>query len=83
MYFLIDMVIITEFFEDEDEKRHSLSFEAFHGALLISLYQDEPEFQMAYMTIKLIMDVDCLISKWRREYNNLASQYRIVYLIQK
>ncbi|XP_078326797.1 tryptophan 2,3-dioxygenase-like [Crassostrea virginica] len=53
---------------DEDEKRHSLSFEAFHGALLISLYQDEPEFQMAYMTLKLIMDVDCLISKWRHTH---------------
>lgn len=50
-------------------KDRRLTFEAFHGALLISLYQDEPEFQSAYLTIKLLMDIDSLISKWRRKHN--------------
>lgn len=48
-------------------KGNRLSFEAFHGALLISLYQDEPEFQNAYKTVKLVMDVDAAVSKWRRK----------------
>ncbi|XP_062590954.1 tryptophan 2,3-dioxygenase-like [Saccostrea cucullata] len=50
----------------ESDKR--LSYEAFHGALLISLYQEEPEFQRAYETIKLVMDVDALVSKWRHSH---------------
>nr|XP_022324432.1 tryptophan 2,3-dioxygenase-like [Crassostrea virginica]XP_022324433.1 tryptophan 2,3-dioxygenase-like [Crassostrea virginica] len=59
-------ILTKETYNSLSEKR--LSFEAFYGALLISLYQDEPEFQMAYMTLKLIMDVECLISKWRHTH---------------
>nr|XP_022322612.1 tryptophan 2,3-dioxygenase-like [Crassostrea virginica] len=64
---LFTVVEVFKRYRDHDifsQKEKRLSFEAFHGALLISLYQDEPEFQMAYMTLKLIMDVDCLISKF-------------------
>ncbi|XP_061193093.1 tryptophan 2,3-dioxygenase-like [Saccostrea echinata] len=56
---------------DEDEYKRSgkrFSYEAFHGALLISLYQEEPEFQKAYETMKLVMDVDALVSKWRHSH---------------
>lgn len=57
------------FFLSIQFKDRRLTFEAFHGALLISLYQDEPEFQSAYHTIKLFMDIDSLVSKWRRKHN--------------
>lgn len=57
------------FFLSIQFKDRRLTFEAFHGALLISLYQDEPEFQSAYHTIKLFMDIDSLVSKWRRKDN--------------
>ncbi|XP_022325683.1 tryptophan 2,3-dioxygenase-like [Crassostrea virginica] len=53
-----------------------LSFEAFHGALLISLYQDEPEFQNAYKTVKLVMDVDAAVSKWR--HNHVLMVHRMI-----
>mmetsp|Transcript_36209 Transcript_36209/g.57943 ORF Transcript_36209/g.57943 Transcript_36209/m.57943 type:complete len:346 (+) Transcript_36209:48-1085(+) len=53
-----------------------LSFEAFHGALLISLYQDEPEFQNAYKTLKLVMDVDAAVSIWR--HNHVLMVHRMI-----
>ncbi|XP_062590508.1 tryptophan 2,3-dioxygenase-like isoform X1 [Saccostrea cucullata] len=60
------MGIIEEKKYEKSGKR--LSYEAFHGALLISLYQEDPEFQKAYETIKLVMDVDALVSKWRHSH---------------
>lgn len=61
-----DTILTRKTYETIPDRR--LTFEAFHGALLISLYQDEPEFQSAYLTIKLLMDIDSLISKWRHTH---------------
>ncbi|XP_048773740.2 tryptophan 2,3-dioxygenase-like [Ostrea edulis] len=51
---------------DSSDKR--LSYRAFHGAFLIFLYQEEPQFQQANRTLKLIMDVDAQLSKWRHTH---------------
>lgn len=67
-HFSFDKFFLS-FFLSIQFKDRRLTFEAFHGALLISLYQDEPEFQSAYHTIKLFMDIDSLVSKWRRKHN--------------
>ncbi|XP_061193092.1 tryptophan 2,3-dioxygenase-like [Saccostrea echinata] len=61
------------FMEILDETKYKdsgrrFSYEAFHGALLISLHQEEPEFQKGYEIIKLVMDVDALVSKWRHTH---------------
>lgn len=61
-----DKILKEDTYETIPDRR--LTFEAFHGALLISLYQDEPEFQSAYHTIKLFMDIDSLVSKWRHTH---------------
>ena len=43
----------------------SFSFEAFQGAMLVSLYRNEPRFHLPYLLLTLLVDVDELISKWR------------------
>ncbi|CAF1578828.1 unnamed protein product [Adineta ricciae] len=61
-----------------DEKFHQqlvvrgerrMSHRAFHGALMIMLYREQPRFQGPYQVLSLLMDVDALITKWR--YNHL------------
>lgn len=38
---------------------------ALQGAMMISLYRDEPRFNQPYHIITLLMDIDSLITKWR------------------
>ena len=45
------------------EKR--LSYKAFQGALMISLYRNEPRFQQPFQVLTLLMDIDSLMTKWR------------------
>ena len=41
------------------------SHKAFQGALMISLYRDEPRFNQPFLILLLLMDIDSLITKWR------------------
>ena len=40
---------------------------ALQGALMISLYRDEPRFNQPFQILLLLMDIDSLITKWRSE----------------
>ena len=44
-----------------------LSHKAFQGALLISLYREEPRFHQPFQVLTLLMDIDSLMTKWRCE----------------
>ena len=38
---------------------------ALQGALMVSLYKDEPRFNQPFHILMLLMDIDSLITKWR------------------
>jgi len=42
-----------------------LSYLAFQGAMMISLYRDEPRFHQPFQILKTLVDIDSLFTKWR------------------
>lgn len=42
---------------------------ALQGALMISLYRDEPRFNLPFQILLLLMDIDSLITKWRSKHS--------------
>lgn len=65
-------------FDEEDYKklqeqgRFHLSFKAFHGALLIYLYRDEPIFHVPFKILSSLMDIDELLTQWRYRHALMA-----------
>nr|KAG5686942.1 hypothetical protein BaRGS_029480 [Batillaria attramentaria] len=53
-----------------------MSHRAFQGAMMISLYRDEPRFNQPFKLITLLMDIDSLITKWR--YNHVMMVQRMI-----
>lgn len=41
------------------------SHKALQGAIMITLYRDEPRFSQPHQILTLLMDIDSLITKWR------------------
>ncbi|RUS78060.1 hypothetical protein EGW08_014172 [Elysia chlorotica] len=68
---------------DEDKYKSSmargdrrLSHAAFKGAILISLYHDQPRFNQPSKLLSLLMDIDSLLTKWR--YNHVMMVQRMI-----
>lgn len=40
---------------------------ALQGAIMITLYRDEPRFSQPHQILTALMDIDSLITKWRCE----------------
>ncbi|XP_070198004.1 tryptophan 2,3-dioxygenase-like isoform X2 [Littorina saxatilis] len=53
-----------------------LSHRGFQGAMLISLYRDEPRFNQPFQMLTLLMDIDSLMTKWR--YNHVMLVQRMI-----
>ncbi|CAG5133808.1 unnamed protein product [Candidula unifasciata] len=53
-----------------------ISHQAFKGALLISLYHDQPRFNQPSKLLSLLMDIDSLCTKWR--YNHVMMVQRMI-----
>ncbi|XP_048772807.1 tryptophan 2,3-dioxygenase-like isoform X2 [Ostrea edulis] len=53
-----------------------LSHRAFQGALMISMYRDEPRFHQPFQLLTLLMDIDSLMTKWR--YNHVMMVQRMI-----
>jgi len=49
---------------------------ALQGAMMISLYRDEPRFSQPFQMLTLLMDIDSLITKWR--YNHVILVQRMI-----
>ncbi len=49
-----------------------LSFRAFHAALLISLYRDEPSLQIPFNILNSLMDIDEALTTWRQRHALMA-----------
>lgn len=41
------------------------TFSALQGAVMITLYRDEPRFSQPHQILTALMDIDSLITKWR------------------
>lgn len=41
------------------------SHTALQGAILITLYRDEPRFSQPHQILTTLMDIDALMTKWR------------------
>lgn len=48
------------------------SHKAMHGALMISLYRDEPRFNQPYQLLVTLMDIDSLLTKWRQNHTQMV-----------
>lgn len=65
-------------FKEEDYKKlqeeghFHLSFKAFHGALLIYLYRDQPIFHIPFKILSSLMDIDELLTQWRYRHALMA-----------
>ena len=42
-----------------------LSFKAFQGAMLASMYSDEPSMHLPYQVITYLKDIEALMLRWR------------------
>lgn len=45
---------------------------AMHGALMISLYRDEPRFNQPYQVLVKVMDIDSRLTKWRQNHTSMV-----------
>jgi len=50
------------------------SHQAFQGALMISLYRDEPRFHQPFQLLTLLTDIDSLLNKWRNNHVMLVQR---------
>ncbi|XP_060810923.1 tryptophan 2,3-dioxygenase-like [Amyelois transitella] len=53
-----------------------LSHRALQGAIMITIYRDEPRFSQPHQLLTLVMDIDSLITKWR--YNHVIMVQRMI-----
>jgi len=53
------------------ERRFSHS--ALQGAIMVTLYRDEPRFSQPHQILIALMDIDSLITKWRCKKEALVS----------
>ncbi|XP_064608140.1 tryptophan 2,3-dioxygenase-like [Liolophura sinensis] len=52
------------------------TYRAFQGAMMISLYRQEPRFNQPFQLLTLLMDIDSLLTKWR--YNHVLMVQRML-----
>ncbi|XP_006622334.1 tryptophan 2,3-dioxygenase isoform X1 [Apis dorsata] len=52
------------------------AYAALQGAVLITLYRDEPRFSQPHQILNALMDIDSLITKWR--YNHVLMVQRMI-----
>ncbi|KAF5283695.1 hypothetical protein FQA39_LY17243 [Lamprigera yunnana] len=61
-------------FVSRGERR--FSHKALQGAIMITLYRDEPRFSQPHQILTLLTDIDSLITKWR--YNHVLMVQRMI-----
>lgn len=55
-----------------NSRKFRFSHKAIHGALMISLYRDEPRFNQPYQLLVTLMDIDSLLTKWRQNHAQMV-----------
>lgn len=49
----------------------TFTYKALQGAIMITLYRDEPRFNQPHQMLTLLMDIDSYITKWRCKINSI------------
>lgn len=60
------------------------SYKAFQGAIMITLYRDEPRFSQPHQLLTVLMDIDSLMTKWRCKYGqdrNISIKYVLIFTL--
>lgn len=57
------------------------SYKAFQGAIMITLYRDEPRFSQPHQLLTVLMDIDSLMTKWRCKQSILIITRTIILLL--
>lgn len=52
------------------------SYKAFQGAILITLYRDQPRFSQPHQVLTCLMDIDSFMTKWR--YSHVMMVQRMI-----
>jgi len=52
---------------------------AFQGAMMISLYRDEPRFHQPFQILTSLADIDSLLTTWRCTYQCCSQDHVISY----
>lgn len=47
------------------------SYKALQGAIMITLYRDEPRFSQPHQVLTLLMDIDSFMTKWRCKWRGI------------
>lgn len=71
-----DIIDETKYNDSVRRGERRFSHKAFHGALMISLYRDEPRFHQPFQMLTLLMDIDSHMTKWR--YNHVTMVQRMI-----
>ena len=66
---------------ESEQQRHQprLSHKALLAALMIFTYHQEPQFQRLYEMLGLFIEVDGLMSSWRRTYTRNILSFTEIY----
>lgn len=67
-----NMALWEKLFEKDGERR--LSAKAARSALFIMLYRDEPIFQMPYLLLDALLDIDESMATWRYRHMNMVNR---------
>lgn len=51
------------------------AYAALQGAVMITLYRDEPRFSQPHQMLTALMDIDSLITKWRCKTMHLFIEF--------
>ncbi|MBK9322644.1 MAG: tryptophan 2,3-dioxygenase [Bdellovibrionaceae bacterium] len=62
----------SEYKKLQEEGHFHLSYRAFHGALLIYLYREQPIFHFPFQILNSLMDIDELLTQWRYRHALMA-----------
>jgi len=62
----------SEYKKLQESGHFHLSYRAFHGALLIYLYREQPIFHMPFQILSSLMDIDELLTQWRYRHALMA-----------
>lgn len=56
----------------QDQGYFHMSYKAFHGALLINLYRDQPIFHLPFKIMNSLLDIDEILTQWRYRHALMA-----------
>lgn len=60
------------FDSSQHQRMRRFSHKAMQGALMISLYRDEPRFNQPWQLMNMLVDIDAYMTKWRQNHAQMV-----------